>query len=127
MEAVVPGPDGANRLYTCTGAASVSIGTVAAIQQQMQTWIFLVGPTLTRSQFYRAVATASVSNWNVVLDHPPPLCFQISINSVEADWDDESGKVEVRVQIHRDTRLSAKKFSTLWPPSHGTIGQRRAE
>jgi hypothetical protein len=47
LEAVVPGPDGANRLYTCTGAASV-----------------------------------------------------ISINSVEADWDDESGKVEVHVEIH---------------------------
>jgi hypothetical protein len=58
------------------------------------------GPTLTRAQFYRAIATASVSNWNVVLDHPPPLSFQISINSVEADWDDESGKVEVRVEIH---------------------------
>ena len=100
LEAVVPGPDGANRLYTCTGTAGVSIGTVAGIQQQTQTWIFLVGPTLTRAQFHRTVATASVSNWNVVLDHPPPLSFQISINSVEADWDDESGKVEVRVEIH---------------------------
>jgi hypothetical protein len=27
----------------------------------------------------------------------------------------------------RDTRLSAKKFSTLWPPSHSAIDQRRTE
>ncbi len=25
--------------------------------------------------------------------------FQVQINSVEADWDDESGRVEVRVEV----------------------------
>ena len=48
LEAVVAGPDGANRLYTVTGAASVAIN-VSAGQQQTQTWTFLVGPNFTRA------------------------------------------------------------------------------
>ena len=61
LEAVVAGPDGANRLYTVTGAAGVAIN-VSGGQQQTQTWTFLVGPTFARGQFYRAIGTASVSS-----------------------------------------------------------------
>jgi len=61
VEAVVAGPDGANRLYTITGAATVGVN-VSAGQTQTQTWTFLMGPTFTRGQFYRAIGTASVSS-----------------------------------------------------------------
>ena len=97
LEAVVAGPDGANRLYTVTGAASVSI-FVSSQQQQTQTWTFLVGPTFTRGQFYRAIGAASVSAQNVNIQTVPGS-FQANISSVEADWDDESGRVEVRVEV----------------------------
>jgi hypothetical protein len=97
LEAVVAGPDGANRLYTVTGAASVGIN-VSGGQPQTQTWTFLVGPTFARGQFYRAIGTASVSFQNLNVQ-TAPFSFQVAINSVEADWDDESGRVEVRVEV----------------------------
>ncbi|HEY4255832.1 MAG: hypothetical protein ACREFF_13225 [Candidatus Udaeobacter sp.] len=97
LEAVVAGPDEANRLFTVTGAASVSI-FVQAGQQQTQTWTFLVGPTFTRGQLYRAIGAASVSAQNVNIQTAPGS-FQANISSVEADWDDESGRVEVRVEV----------------------------
>ena len=103
LEAVVAGPDGANRLFTCVGLANVPI-YVSGGQQKTETWTFLIGPTLTRSQFYRAIGTASVAFQDVILV-PPPIglgssgSFTVNINSVEADWDDESGRVEVRVEL----------------------------
>jgi len=59
LEAVIAGPDEANRLFTITGAANILI-SVTGGQQKTETWTFLVGPTFTRGQFYRAIGTASV-------------------------------------------------------------------
>ena len=98
VEAVVAGPDGANRLYTVTGAATVGVN-VSAGQTQNQTWTFLVGPTFTRGQFYRAIATASVSSQSATLQTTSGN-FVLAVSSVEADWDDESGRVEVRVEVY---------------------------
>jgi hypothetical protein len=97
LEAVVAGPDGANRLFTISGAANVFI-SVSAGQSKTETWTFLVGPAFSRGQLYRAIATASVSSQFVNVQTAPGN-FQIQINSVEADWDDESGRVEVRVEV----------------------------
>src|ERR1043166_9240303 len=98
LEAVVAGPDEANRLFTVTGAANANIFVSGGQQQQVQTWTFLVGPVFTRRQFYRAIAAASVSSQSLNVQTAPGN-FQIQINSVEADWDDESGRVEVRVEL----------------------------
>ena len=98
LEAVVAGPDGANRLYTVTGAAGVAIN-VSGGQQQTQTWTFLVGSTFTRGQFYRAIGTASVSSQSAILQTTSGS-FVLAVSSVEADWDDESGRVEVRVEVY---------------------------
>ena len=98
LEAVVAGPDEANRLFTITGAASV-FSSVNANQQKTETWTFLVGPAFTRGQLYRAIGTASVSSQFVNVQ-TAPANFQVQINSVEADWDDESGRIEVRVEVN---------------------------
>jgi hypothetical protein len=97
LEAVIAGPDEANRLFTITGAASVQIFLPGG-QPKTETWTFLVGPAFTRGQLYRAIATASVSFQNLNVQ-TAPFSFQVAINSVEADWDDESGRVEVRVEV----------------------------
>ena len=47
IEAVVAGPDGANRLFTVTGAANLCIRATRH-QGATETWTFLVGPILTR-------------------------------------------------------------------------------
>jgi hypothetical protein len=97
IEAVVAGPDGANRLFTITGAADVCIRATRQ-QRSTQTWTFLVGPSLTRLQFHRAIATASVGSQIVSLQTSPRE-FTVNVHSVEADWDDEDQRVKVRVEI----------------------------
>ena len=97
IEAVVAGPDGANRLFTVIGAANLSIQATRQ-QRTIETWTFLVGPTLTRLQFHRAIGTASVASQTVSIQTPPRE-FTVNIHSVEADWDDENQRVKVRVEI----------------------------
>ena len=109
LEAVVAGPDGANRLYTITGAALVAIN-VSAGQTQTQTWTFLVGPTFTRGQFYRAIGTASVSSQSAILQTTSGN-FVLAISSVEADLDDESGRVEVRVEVYLSSSTGGPQLS----------------
>jgi len=98
LEAVVTGPDGANRLFTCTGIANVQMSLTRTQEQATETWTFLVGPTLPRPQFYRAIGTASVSLQTVDIQGAP-ADFTVHLVSVEADWDDESERVEVRVEV----------------------------
>ena len=97
IEAVVGGPEGANRLFTVTGAANLSIQATRQ-QRSTETWTFLVGPTLTRSQFHRAIATASVAS-QIVSVQTAPREFTVNVHSIEADWDDEDQRVRVRVEI----------------------------
>ena len=97
IEAVVAGPNGANRLYTVTGAANLSIQATRQ-QRTTETWTFLVGPTLTRLQFHRAIAMASIAS-QIVSVQTAPREFTVNIHSVEADWDDEDQRVNVRVEI----------------------------
>ena len=97
LEAVVAGPDGANRLFTVTGAANLCIQATRQ-QRSIETWTFLVGPTLTRLQFHRAIGTASVASQTVSVQTTPRE-FTVNVHSVEADWDDEDQRVEVRAEI----------------------------
>jgi len=97
IEAVVAGPDGANRLFTVIGAANLSIQATRQ-QRTIETWTFLVGPTLTRLQFHRAIGTASIASQTVSIQTPPRE-FTVNVHSVEADWDDENQRVKVRVEI----------------------------
>src|SRR5262245_2796856 len=102
IEAAVAGPDGANRLFTITGQLSVGLGAFsqgAAQVQQKETFTVLIGPVLTRQQFFRAIATASLSVTSFGLQSAPPSSFSWSIAGIDADWDDESGQVELRVEV----------------------------
>jgi hypothetical protein len=104
IEAAVAGPDEANRLFSITGTANV--GIFASGTSRTETWTFLVGPVFTRGQLYRAIGTASVSSQSANVQTAPGS-FQVQINSVEADWDDESGRAEVRVEIYATASASA--------------------
>jgi hypothetical protein len=97
IEAVVAGPEGANRLFTISGAANVCIEATRQ-QRTTETWTFLVGPPLTRLQFHRAIGTASVASQIVSVQNTPRE-FTVNIHSVEADWDDENQRVNMRVEI----------------------------
>jgi hypothetical protein len=57
IEAVVIGPDGANRLFILTGMANASI-----TRSQKKTCTVLVGPQLSRQQFYKAIGSAFLAD-----------------------------------------------------------------
>ena len=101
IEAVVSSSEGAMRLVTVTGQTS-NIGFSAFSQgpftQASQTFTVLIGPTLTRQQFVRAICTASVAQISQNVQVAPGQ-FVCGITSSDADWDDESGQVELRVEV----------------------------
>jgi hypothetical protein len=100
IEAVVAGPEDADRLFVIDGqfdggvfAGSQGPGFV----QQKETFSVLVGPVLTRKQFFRAIATASLAKTSFSIN-ATPANFGWQILNVDADWDDESGQVELRIE-----------------------------
>ena len=100
MDVVVAGPDDANHLFIIDGQfdANLVIGSQGTnFATAKEVFSVLIGPRLTNRQFVRAIATASIAktqianiaqgglaNWNIV--------------DVDADWDDESGQVELRIE-----------------------------
>jgi hypothetical protein len=49
-------------------------------------------------QFHRAIATASIASQRVSVQTAPRE-FMVNVDSVEADWDEEAQRVNVRVEI----------------------------
>ena len=100
LDVVVAGPDDANHLFIIDGQfdASLAIGSQGSnFATAKETFSVLIGPKLANRQFVRAIATASIvktqignlaqgglANWNII--------------DVDADWDDESGQVELRIE-----------------------------
>ena len=104
--AVVAGPKDANRLFIIDGQFDsdlvVSSYTERARSNQ-QIFTALIGPVLKDKQFIRALATASLTK--TVVDYPGTAPAQPvatgaawKILGVDADWDDESGQVELRIE-----------------------------
>jgi len=96
IAAVVSGPDGANRLYALTGIAKILNSASGVTQTEIFT--FLIGPARTRQQFVKAIATASL-NHVVLAGQTLPVTGTWRVTFVDADRDDESGQVEVRVEV----------------------------
>ena len=104
IEAVVAGPGSVNRLFICTGQAPLDF------TPGKRSYVFSVGPDLTREQFHRAIVSASFINLMLVTnslpegsqpDGPQPQCW---IGETDADWDDEVGKVRVRFEAGESGR-----------------------
>jgi len=57
----------------------------------------LIGPKLANRQFVRAIATASIVKTQVA-NIAPGGSATWNIVDVDADWDDESGQVELRIE-----------------------------
>ena len=104
MDVLVSGPDDANHLFVIDGQfdTSLAIGSQGTnFATAKETFSVLIGPKLTNRQFVRAIATASMvkpqigniktggfAAWNVL--------------DADADWDDESGQVELRIEAQVD-------------------------
>jgi len=96
MEVAVNGPDGATHLILCTGVAELDIFN-------RETYTFIVGPQLSRRQFVGAIASGAFSRiWvyhknstegDVVVEP------EANLISIDANYDDEVGKVKVCAEI----------------------------
>ncbi len=95
------GPNGATRMHITTGFAQLS--SVYA-PNASQAFSGLIEPTLTAGQFRRAIATAAPATLAVwQMQMPPvgmtqPVSARWAVNSVDADWDDESGKIQLQFE-----------------------------
>jgi hypothetical protein len=101
IESVVAGPDGANRLFIVSGQFDSGISVYSPDQgfiQQKETFTLLLDPKFTRQQFYRAISTASLAKTSFGTNSPNGS-FQWQISNIDADWDDESGQVELRIEV----------------------------
>jgi hypothetical protein len=104
IEAEVSGPAGANRLYLCTGTAIINTWTDGS---KTETWTFFVGPTLQVGQFRRAAGSASIAGFAFTVPQVAAgmtVAHGQHVRSLEADWDDDSGQTEVRVEVEATTQ-----------------------
>ena len=100
LDVMVAGPDDANHLFIIDGQfdASLAIGSQGTnFATGKETFSALVGPKLTNRQFVRAIATASIAKTKIANIAAGGFAAW-NILDVDADWDDESGQVELRIE-----------------------------
>jgi hypothetical protein len=100
LDVIVAGPDEANHLFIIDGQfdASVTIGSQGAnIAVAKETFTLLIGPKLTNRQFVRAIGSASIVKTQIANIAPGGFATW-NVVDTDADWDDESGQVELRIE-----------------------------
>jgi hypothetical protein len=101
VDVMVAGPDDANHLFIIDGQfnTSLTVGSQGSnLAVAKETFSVLVGPKLTNRQFVRAIATASVVRPQIINTAAAGFAATWDIIDVDADWDDESGQVELRIE-----------------------------
>ena len=100
MDVLVAGPDDANHLFIIDGQfdAGLAIGSQGTnFATAKETFSVLIGPKLANRQFVRAIGTASFVKTQIA-NIAPGGSATWNIVDVDADWDDESGQVELRIE-----------------------------
>lgn len=100
LDVLVAGPDDANHLFIIDGQfdASLAIGSQGTnFATAKETFSALIGPKLANRQFVRAIGTASIVKTQIANIALGGLAAW-NIVDVDADWDDESGQVELRIE-----------------------------
>jgi hypothetical protein len=104
IEAAVAGPDDANRLFIINGQINMELGVSSpetdAYTEKKEIFTVLIGPKFSSRQFIKANATASLAKIysKGAGVEGNPFTDYLGILDVDADWDDESGHVELRIE-----------------------------
>lgn len=98
MEVGVSGPDGVNRMFITTGLARTNLNA-SSNQLRKENYAIHVEPPLTASQFRRAIATAAVSDARFYDYTAQQDGMHWRVEEVDADFDDEEGKVQLRFTL----------------------------
>lgn len=123
LDVMVAGPDDANHLFVIDGQLDVSLavgsqGGNASVAKE--TFSVLIGPKFTNRQFVRAIATASIVKSQVANIATGGFATWTIID-VDADWDDESGQVELRIEAQVNCAGSNQSASINGFAFHVTI------
>jgi hypothetical protein len=99
MEFDVTTAEGPSRVTVVTGIIPGGPGAFSnsnSFSSQSLSMTALVDPTLTPGQFRKATATAALAT-TAANTSAAPSSFQFSVDGVEASLDDETGRIELRV------------------------------
>jgi hypothetical protein len=123
MDVLVAGPDDANHLFVIDGQFDTSLaigsqGTNFAVAKE--TFSVLIGPKLANRQFVRAIATASIVKTQIANIKTGGLAAW-NILDADADWDDESGQVELRIEAQVDCMGANQNVTITGFAFHVTI------
>jgi hypothetical protein len=129
LHAVVAGPKDANRLIIIDGQFDSDLVVTSLSnnpRSNKEIFTALIGPVLNDKQFIRAIATASLTK--TVVDYPErepvqPLATGAAWNilAVDADWDDESGQVELRIEAQVTSKGAGQEVAIAGIGFHATI------
>jgi hypothetical protein len=123
LDVVVAGPDDANHLFIIDGRfdASLAIGSQGSnFATAKETFSVLIGPKLANRQFVRAIGTASIVKSQIANIAQGGVATW-TIVDVDADWDDESGQVELRIEAQVNSLGSNQSASISGFAFHVTI------
>jgi hypothetical protein len=124
LDVLVAGPDDANHLFIIDGQfdTSLAIGSQGAnLAVAKETFSVLVGPKLTNRQFVRAIATASIVKTQITKTGSGGFAANWNVIDIDADWDDESGQVELRIEAEVTCSGSSPSASINGFAFHVTI------
>jgi hypothetical protein len=103
MEVAVNGPDGATHLILCTGTLNLDSAS-------HETYVFLVGPQLSRRQFVGVIASGALSRLSVYENNSTGntnnLELGANLKSIDANYDDVTYQVKVRVNVSSSKALT---------------------
>ena len=93
IEVGTNGPEDVTSMFVITGIANSNLSAFSHRERSQQaTFAAHVGPSLSASQFRRAVATASLAALSISGD---ATFAGWSVTDVDADFDDDEGRVEL--------------------------------
>ena len=123
IDVLVAGPDDANHLFIIDGQFDATLtiaGQGTNFASGKETFSVLLGPKLTNRQFVRAIATASIVKTQIANIAPKGFATW-NIVDIDADWDDESGQVELRIEAQVNCSGSNQSASINAFAFHVTI------
>ena len=129
LEVAVVGPKDANRLFIIDGQFDSNLVVSSYTHRgrsNKEIFTALIGPVLKNKQFVRAIATASLTK--TVVDYPGEAPAQPvatgaawKILATDADWDDESGQVELRIEAQVTSKGAGQEVAISGIGFHVTI------
>jgi hypothetical protein len=100
LEVGVDGPDDTKKMFIITGIAKYNFNVAPSAPGTTSDTITLqahIGPALTPAKFRRAIATASLAQ--LLLVGGEVVVAGWSVTSVDADYDDDVGKVQLEYDL----------------------------